>query len=188
MTGKHLTRRDFLRSAAVAAASTRVAKAAPPSETVQVAVLGCGRGSALAHQFSQLPDSRVAAICDVDANRGGPLCDKIASLTGKRPEQVVDFRRLLDRKDIDALAIATPDHWHAPATILACLAGKDVYVEKPASHNVVEGRTAVLAARKHRRIVQHGTQLRSYPHYRQAWDLLRKGEIGKVLMVKAINN
>jgi predicted dehydrogenase len=188
MTANPFTRREFLSAAAVAAASTAIARAATPNETVQVAVLGCGRGAALARQFAQLPGSRVAAICDVDATRRDQLCEKIESLTGKRPEGVADFRRLLDRKDIDALAIATPDHWHAPATILACLAGKDVYVEKPASHNIIEGRTAVRAARKYGRIVQHGTQLRSFPHYREAWDLLRKGTIGKVLMVKAINN
>jgi predicted dehydrogenase len=188
MTRNSLSRRDFLSSAAALAASATVAKAASPNETVQVAVLGCGRGASLAHNFAQLPDSRVAVICDVDASRRAQLADKIGSQTGKRPEEVGDFRRLLDRKDIAALVVATPDHWHAPVTILACLAGKDVYVEKPACHNVIEGQTAVRAARKHQRIVQHGTQLRSFPHYQQAWELLRKGTIGKVLMVKAINN
>jgi predicted dehydrogenase len=153
-----------------------------------VAVLGCGRGRNLAEHFATLPESRVVAICDVDQNLAPVLCERMEKLTGKRPEAVADFRRLLERKDIDALAVATPDHWHAPITIMACLAGKDVYVEKPAAHNIVEGRTAVEAARKHRRIVQHGTQLRSAPHYKQAWELLRKGTIGKVLMVKAINN
>ena len=101
---------------------------------------------------------------------------------------MVDFRSILDRGDVDAIAVATPDHWHAPATILACLAGKDVYVEKPASHNIVEGRLAIKAARKHDRIVQHGTQLRSAPHYREAWKLISDGVIGDVKMVKAINN
>ena len=101
---------------------------------------------------------------------------------------VTDFRTLLDRKDVDALAVATPDHWHAPATIMACVAEKDVYVEKPASHNVAEGRMAVQAARKFDRIVQHGTNLRAAPHYEQAWELLRQGVIGKVMLVKAINN
>lgn len=184
-----LTRRAFLGTtlaATAAASSTRTWAAA--NEQVGVAVLGCGRGAALANWFARLPESRVVAICDVDENRSGALCETIAAVQGRRPEAVVDYRTLLDRNDVDALAIATPDHWHAPITIHACVAGKDVYVEKPASHNIAEGRLAVTAARKHQRIVQHGTQLRAAPHYREAWKLLKDGIIGKVLMVKAINN
>jgi predicted dehydrogenase len=185
----HLNRRKFVAMSAALAAAATVGKAsAAASEKVNVAVLGCGRGAALAQWFAALPESQVVAICDPDQNRAGPLCEKIATLSGKRPQSVVDFRKLLDRRDVDALAVATPDHWHAPATILACVAGKDVYVEKPASHNIIEGRLAVNAARKHGRIVQHGTQLRSAPHYVEAWKLLRQGIIGEVLMVKAINN
>ncbi len=153
-----------------------------------MAVLGCGRGRTLANWFAKLAGSQVVAICDPDSTRAARLCDQIESVAGRRPQQVGDFRRLLDRKDVDALAVATPDHWHAPATILACLAGKDVYVEKPCSHNIVEGRRTVETARKQGRIVQHGTQLRAAPHYQQAWNLLREGVIGKVMMVKAINN
>jgi predicted dehydrogenase len=184
-----LNRREFLAStAALASAAALDTAMASPNDTVGVAVLGCGRGANLAQWFSQLPDSQVVAVCDVDENRGAALCEQVASIRGKRPPLVADFRTLLERNDVDALAVATPDHWHAPATILACLAGKDVYVEKPASHNVVEGRLAVQAARKHGRIVQHGTQLRAAPHYQEAWQLLRDGVIGKVMMVKAINN
>ena len=184
-----LNRREFLASTAALASAAALGTAmASPNDTVGVAVLGCGRGANLAQWFSQLPDSQVVAVCDVDENRGAALCEQVASIRGKRPPLVADFRTLLERNDVDALAVATPDHWHAPATILACLAGKDVYVEKPASHNVVEGRLAVQAARKHGRIVQHGTQLRAAPHYREAWQLLRDGVIGKVMMVKAINN
>lgn len=184
-----INRRKFIATVGVMAGSTAISRAAPsPNEQVHVAVLGCGRGSNLASWFSRLSDSRVVAICDPDQNRAKALCAKIEDISGKRPESVVDFRRLLDRQDIDALAVATPDHWHAPVTIHACLAGKDVYVEKPISHNVREGRLAVEAARKHQRIVQHGTQLRAAPHYRKAWQLLRDGVIGKVMMVKAINN
>lgn len=161
---------------------------AAPSETVNVAVLGCGRGSSLAYWFSRLEDSQVVAICDPDQNRAGALAEKIANQTGKRPERISDFRAVLERSDVDAIAVATPDHWHAPATIHACLAGKDVYVEKPCSHNVQEGRIAVTAARKHKRIVQHGTQLRATPHYQEAWQLIREGVIGTPMLVKAINN
>jgi predicted dehydrogenase len=185
----NLNRRGFLGSAAVLAGTTAIGTAADSvNEKVGVAVLGCGRGANLATWFAKLPESQVVAVCDPDQNRAYDLCDKIKTIQGIRPEQIVDFRTLLERKDVDALAVATPDHWHAPATILGCLAGKDVYVEKPCSHNIVEGRLAVEAARKYQRIVQHGTQLRSAPHYQQAWELIRKGEIGKPMMVKAINN
>ncbi|MDP7018245.1 MAG: Gfo/Idh/MocA family oxidoreductase [Pirellulaceae bacterium] len=182
-----LKRRQFLAGAAAALAIPQVVKAAP-NERVHVAVLGCGRGSSLAHWFARLPNSEVVAICDPDQDRARSLAARIESVAGKRPPTVVDFRTVLDRKDVDAIAVATPDHWHAPATILGCQAGKDVYVEKPCSHNVREGRLAVEAAREHKRIVQHGTQLRSTPHYARAWQLLKDGVIGKVLMVKAINN
>jgi predicted dehydrogenase len=185
-----LSRRDFVLGAtalAAAAALPRVLRASP-NEKVGVAVLGAGRGAGLAQRFATLPDSQVVAVCEVDESRGHALAEQVGSLQGTTPPLVTDFRTLLERPDVDALAVATPDHWHAPATILACTAGKDVYVEKPASHNIAEGRLAVQAARKHGRIVQHGTNLRAVPYYQQAWDLLRQGAIGKVLMVKAINN
>ncbi|MSR58645.1 MAG: Gfo/Idh/MocA family oxidoreductase [Planctomycetaceae bacterium] len=186
-----VTRREFLEGSLAltgAALWSQVAGGAPPSEKVNIAILGSGRGAGLADQFARLPECNVVAICDIDESRGQPLAQKISDQTGRRTAWVNDFRTLLDQKDVDAIAIATPDHWHAPITIRACVAGKDVYVEKPASHNIVEGRLAVKAARKHNRIVQHGTNLRGATHYQEAWDLLKKGEIGKVLMVKAINN
>jgi len=183
-------RRRFIQStaalAAVSALNPRAHGAA--NEKVNVAVLGAGRGASLAHWFASMPESQVVAVCEVDESRGHALAERVAAIQGTRPPVVSDFRTLLDRKDVDALAVATPDHWHGPVTILACLAGKDVYVEKPCSHNIVEGRMMVTAARKYERIVQVGTNLRAAPHYLEAWDLLRKGEIGKVLMVKAINN
>ncbi|MHC4176884.1 MAG: Gfo/Idh/MocA family protein [Planctomycetota bacterium] len=185
----NLNRREFLVTAAVAAGATAGGQGAvSANEKVGVAVLGSGRGASLAGWFARLPESQVVAICEPDRNRGNGLCKQIESIAGRRPPLVADFRTVLDHKDVDALAVATPDHWHAPATILACTAGKDVYVEKPASHNIVEGRLAIKAARKYQRIVQHGTNLRASPHYRQAWKLLEGGVIGKVLMVKAINN
>lgn len=188
-----VTRREMLEIAATAAAfaaSTPVLAAADrsPNEKVNIAVLGCGRGAGLASWFAKLPGSQLVAVCDPDESRGNELCARLSDSTGKRPQYVSDFRVLLDKSDVDALAIATPDHWHAPATIMGCLAGKDIYVEKPASHNIAEGRLAVQAARKHSRIVQHGTNLRGVPHYLEAAKLLKDGVIGKVLMVKAINN
>ena len=184
-------RRRFMQeaSAAVAAASVLGERTyAAANEKVNVAVLGAGRGASLAHWFSSLPESQVVAVCEVDESRGHALVERVAAIQGSKPPVVPDFRTLLDRKDVDALAVATPDHWHGPATISACVAGKDVYVEKPCSHNIAEGRVMVQAARKHGRIVQVGTNLRAAPHYREAWALLHKGEIGKVLMAKAINN
>ena len=119
--------------------------------------------------------------CDVRQARKGRREDRRA----KPPRIEKDFRRLLDDKSIDAVAIATPDHWHALMTVMACQAGKDVYVEKPASHNVVEGRRMVEAARKYDRVVQLGTQRRSTPHVREAIDHVRSGALGKVAMARA---
>lgn len=188
-----ISRREMLTIAASAAAfatstSAMAATNRSPNEKVGVAVLGCGRGAGLASWFAKLPDSQLVAVCDPDESRGQELCSKIAEVSGKKPPYVSDFRTLLDRKDVDALAIATPDHWHAPATIMGCVAGKDIYVEKPASHNIAEGRLAIQAARKYERIVQHGTNLRGSPHYHEAAKLLKDGVIGKIMMVKAINN
>ena len=183
-----INRRAFLASTSAALLGTRPVAARSPNEIVNVAVLGSGRGQTLARWFATLPNSQVVAVCDVDENRGRPLADRIGQLSQHSPAWVSDFRTLLDRPDIDAVAIATPDHWHAPITIHACLAGKDVYVEKPVSHNAHEGRMAIQAARHHQRIVQHGTQLRAAPHYQAAWKLLKEGVIGKVHLVKAINN
>ena len=189
----NFNRREMFEIAAAAVAysvSTSALAAAnrSPNEKVGVAVLGCGRGASLASWFAKLPESQVVAICDPDESRGNGLCNKVAEISGKMPQYVNDFRTLLDKSDVDALAIATPDHWHAPATIMGCVAGKDIYVEKPASHNIMEGRMAVQAARKHNRIVQHGTNLRGSSHYLEAAKLLKDGVIGKVMMVKAINN
>src|SRR5205085_11805967 len=104
------------------------------------------------------------------------------------PKQTRDLREVLADKSVDAVIVATPDHWHAPATILACDAGKHVYVEKPASHNLREGRLMVEAARRHRRVVQVGTQSRSVPHVNEAMSLIRDGAIGDVLVSKAWNS
>lgn len=175
-------------TASLATAPHLVAKNRSVNEQVQLAILGSGRGAHLATWFEKLPDSQVVAVCDPDESRGQTLREEIAKLNGNRPQFVQDFRRLLDSPDVDAIVIATPDHWHAPATIMACAAGKDVYVEKPASHTVSEGRQAVRAARHYGRIVQHGTQLRGLTHYHKAAQLLRDGVIGKPLLVKAINN
>jgi predicted dehydrogenase len=187
-------RRAFLgRSAAAAAGwtilSPRSGKAAP-SDRVNVAVMGIrGRGGGLAQGFASLPGSKVTHLVDVDSNLFGNAVKAIGERQGSEPEAVTDFRRVLDNPHVDALVVATPDHWHAPATVFACQAGKHVYVEKPASHTLWEGRKMVEAARKYGRVVQVGTQSRSTPHYRHVIEeVLPSGRIGTVLQARAWNS
>jgi predicted dehydrogenase len=122
------------------------------------------------------PGVDIAAVCDVYR----PLADLTKEKCGGRTEAYSDFRRVLDRKDIDAVFVSTPDHWHAPITLLACEAGKDVYCEKPVSHTVAEGRWMVEAARKHNRVVGVGSQQRSAPHFAKCAELVQSGYIGDV--------
>ena len=128
-------------------------------------------------RLAQIPNTRIAAVCDVwDTNlkAGAKLADAKAIL------EDTDFRRLLDRSDIDAVVIGAPDHWHVPMTIAACEAGKDVYVEKPLTHDLSEGKAVISAQNKHGRIVQVGTQQRSMPHLLEAREVLQSGVLGKV--------
>lgn len=158
-----------------------------PNERLNVACVGVhGRGRDHLDGFTELKDSQVVAICDVDSNVGGKAREQMAKKTGVDVKYVQDVRKLLEDKSIDVVSIATPNHWHALATIWACQAGKDVYVEKPGSHNIFEGRKMVEAAKKYGRIVQHGVQLRSSEAVREAVDHLRKGTIGKVYMARGL--
>jgi predicted dehydrogenase len=120
----------------------------------------------------------IACLCDVDERVYPTAARAVEEQNGSRPPLVRDLRRILDDPSVDRVAVATPDHWHAPATILACQAGKHVYVEKPAGHNLREGRLMVEAARLHKRVVQLGTQSRSRASTRQAMELIRSGKIG----------
>ncbi len=178
------SRRLFLGVAgttALGASLPRRVWAGSAGERVRVAVVGVnGRGIDLARMFSKAENAEVVAICDVDSRVVGKAVGIVEEATGKRPRVEGDFRRLLDDAEIDAMAIATPDHWHAPMTVMACQAGKDVYVEKPASHNVIEGRRMVDAARANGRVVQLGTQRRSAEYIADAVKHLRSGGIGKV--------
>jgi predicted dehydrogenase len=133
--------------------------------------------------FLQHKDAEVVAVCDIHQ----PYVDFAARKTGNNPKQFHDYRKLLELKDVDAVVINTPDHWHALQTIHACQAGKDVYVEKPLSLCVAEGRKMVEAARKHKRVVQVGIQRRSAPMIREAAELIRGGGIGKVTVVRAFH-
>lgn len=171
-------------SLAAAAAETRVAA----SEKVSVAMMGVnGRGRVLTSLFAALPDVEIPYICEVDRNVAGPAIQIVEKAKNKAPKLVEDLRTVLDDKSVDAVVIATPVHWHAPATILACEAGKDVYVEKPMSHNVREGRLAVEAARRHNCVVQVGSQSRSRPVTHRLVEYVRSGKIGDVLMAKVEN-
>ena len=158
----------------------RVVKGSP-NETVRVAVMGLnGRGAVLAKAFAKTANAEVAALCDVDST----VLAKTAASVGVK-KTIVDFRRALDDKSIDALVIATPDHWHAPAAILAMSAGKHVYLEKPCGHNAREGELLVNAQRKTKRVVQMGTQQRSAPRSMEVLQAIREGLIGKPYLGRA---
>ncbi|WP_321472951.1 Gfo/Idh/MocA family oxidoreductase [uncultured Paludibaculum sp.] len=178
-----MKRRYFLPAVA---AGLNAVRSAAASDRVNVAVIGVrGRGRALTGGFAKLADANVEYLVDVD-DRVVPAALAVLEKAGRKPPKVVrDMRRVFDDKSIDAVVIATPDHWHAPAAIMACDAGKDVYLEKPCSHNIREGRLIVEAARRSQRIVQHGTQARSREITRQAIDYIHSGKIGKVVMAKA---
>ena len=151
-----------------------------PSEKVVVCVMGLnGRGTVLAKTFAKAPNAEVAAVCDVDST----VLAKAATTLGVK--SLGDFRRALDDKSIDALVIAAPDHWHAPAAILAMSAGKHVYVEKPCGHNPHEGELLVEAQRKTKRVVQMGTQQRSAPRSMEVINAIREGLIGKPYLARA---
>jgi len=181
------TRRTFLMSIGGVAVSRVAAGKVAPSDRVRVAVLGVhARGRDHIAGFQNLPDAEVVALCDPDGDLLAQRAREFEQKYGRKVHTEKDLRKIYERKDIDAVSIATPNHWHALATIWACQAGKDVYVEKPGSHNVYEGRKMVEAARKYERIVQHGVQLRSSPAIQEAVELLRKGVIGKVYMARGI--
>jgi len=194
-----VSRRDFVENAlslaAVALAGVRPlasaaaepgARSAGPSEKIRVAVIGVnGRGGNHLGEWLANPDADVVAICDVDP----AAYEKHRRLFKDQPhppEYVPDFRTLLDRKDVDVVSIATPNHWHALMAVWAMQAGKDVYVEKPCSHNVEEGRVIVQWARKLGRMCQMGAQSRSTTGMRATIDFVQSGKIGDVKVAQAI--
>jgi len=159
------------------------------TEKVRLCVIGVrGRGLSLATQFASRPNAVVTHICDVNENLFGDTIRKIRDVQNHEPSAVQDLRRIMDNPDVDAIVVATPDHWHALATIWGCQSGKHVYVEKPISNNIFEGWQEVQAARKYDRRVQVGTQCRSMPHYLEAIEYLRSGKLGKVHLAKAWNS
>lgn len=190
-----LDRRQFLHdatrgmtAAAAGVASLHLGQAvkAEASERLRVGCVGVGgRASYLLKTFAGLKEVDVVAIADLDTRRLPQAIEAVEKLQGKKPRAETDFRKLIDDPQIDALIVGTPDHWHAIPTILACQAGKDVYVEKPDGHNMVEGQRMVQAMRKHNRIVQLGTQARSGLHFQAAMEFIRSGKLGKCLFAKA---
>ena len=192
------TRRDFLERSMLAAAAAAAAggSAAPlaaapdsdsPNERLQVAVIGVrGRGQSHLSAFSRRKDTEVVAVVDADEAIGQQRRDKLANVSGRKPKFFKDLRRVMDDKSIDIVSIATPNHWHALAAIWAIQSGKDVYVEKPVSHNVSEGRRIVQAARKYKRICQTGTQVRSSTGVQQAIQFLHDGKLGKTNVARGL--
>ena len=184
------TRRRFLRQAAFAVGASIVAPAinyaqnGGANEAIRIGIVGV-RGKGMHHidMFGEISGVRIVALCDADRKVLGQAMQKLEKKEVKA-DGYEDLRRLLDRNDIDAVVTATPNHWHSLLTVWACQAGKDVYVEKPVSHNVWEGRQAVEAARAYRRIVQAGTQSRTDPALQEAFAWLRAGNLGKMQLLR----
>jgi predicted dehydrogenase len=180
-----MNRRNFLHvsAAAPAMAFAPIDRPIGANDRIRVAVLGVnGRGQSHFQGFQPLKNVDVTTFVDPDQEVGNKRASEFEKKFGRRPKVVQDMRRVFEDKDIDVVSIATPNHWHALATVWACQAGKDVYVEKPGTHSISEGRSMMAAAKKYNRAVQHGVQLRSSEAIREAVEHLRKGTIGNVYM------
>ncbi|MDP6915857.1 MAG: Gfo/Idh/MocA family oxidoreductase [Verrucomicrobiota bacterium] len=188
-------RRQFIKSSSASISAlatvhlTSGLRAASPNDKVSLGIIGPG-GMGRNHigNLNKRKDVHIAFVCDPDSNHQAKAANMVESGTGIKPKQLGDLREMLEVNSVDAVFIATPDHWHAPAAILAAEAGKHVYVEKPCSHNVREGRLMIEAARRNRRVMQVGTQSRSTRHVQRAMELLHNGAIGRVLVAKAWNS
>ncbi len=195
-----MTRRKFIQQSALAAIAAgsfqspfiRVARANEPgaNDKIRIGLIGAGgmgcrvSGGDLACFFLN-PEVECAVVCDVDESRFAEALDVCKTHDRKQPDTVKDFRRVLDRKDVDAVLIATPDHWHALPTVMAAQAGKDIYVEKPLAKTVDEGRAMLEAVKKYNRVAQMGSQWRSAAHIIEATEIIRSGKLGKVSLARA---
>jgi predicted dehydrogenase len=183
-----INRRDFLKGSVGAATAFTILPAGGTSAAQNKVVLGImgvgGRGRALLTSLVKRSDVKIKYICDADTRCYGPAAEIVIEGHDYKPEFVQDFRKMLDDPEIDAIIIATSDRWHALATIMACQAGKDVYVEKPLSLSIWDGRKMVEAARKYRRIVQVGTQSRSAPYTEKAAEYIRSGKLGDIHLAR----
>ena len=191
-----MKRRTFLKSSPALsvgslAAATVLSRSlsfgkAPPSARLRAGFVGVGgRAGTLLREFSGQSDLEVVAVADIDSRRVPRAMKELATRGIRQPKIFTDFRKILEDATVDILVVGTPDHWHAIPTIMGCLAGKDVYVEKPDGHNMLEGQRMVEAMRKHKRIVQLGTQSRSLPQKLEAMEYVRSGKLGRVLVAKA---
>ncbi len=202
---KHIPRREFIKKSASMAGGVAIAPAYipnmitnSPNERVNVALVGIsgerklergminGRGRIHLAKYAEIPNVNIRTICDVDERLFPGVVATIEEKFGAKPKTEIDFHRILEDKDIDAVSLATPDHWHALHTVWACQAGKDVYVEKPAHHNVSEGRKMIAAARKYNRIVQNGINPRSSKGLKEGIKFIHEGKLGKVYMARGI--
>jgi len=199
MSLQKLSRREMLEQTMFATAAAVAAQHAhlpalfaaegskSPNERIRIAVTGAnGRGGSHIGEIRKRQDAEVAAIVDVDEAVGQRWIGALEKETGQRPLFFKDLRQALEDKSIDAVSIATPNHWHSLAAIWSMQAGKDVYVEKPVSHNVSEGRRCVQVARKYKKICQTGTQSRSNSGMRQAIEFIRSGGIGEVKLARGL--
>jgi predicted dehydrogenase len=182
-------RRQFVKGAAIAGAPAIHSAWAQrsPNERVNMGVVGFrGRGRDHYRAFARIPNVRVAYLCDIDERLYPEAIAEIEKIGGYKPETFVDIRKLLEKKDLDAISIAAPDHWHALMTIWACQAGKDVYVEKPVCHNLREGRKMVEASRKYNRMVQAGLNRRSELRNKAGVRFVQEAKFGPAYRAKAV--
>ena len=171
----------------MALTATQATRVMGANDRVHVAVVGLGgRGRAHMSNYAGIADCEIAALCDVDQAARERGVAQVEKATQRKPKAYADMKEVFADKSVDAVSMPLPNHWHSLATIWACQAGKDVYVEKPASHNIFEGLRMVDAARKYKRIVQIGSQSRSMAHKQKAMRLLQEGVIGKVYMAKGL--
>ncbi len=181
-----MNRRHFLMGSTAALGASRMALSAA-SDTVRIGCIGIGgRGRDHLTSFGRLQNVEIAAVADIDEAHLAAGAAQVEKASSKKPQGYTDFRRILEDKSIDAISIATPNHWHTLIAVWACQAGKDVYVEKPCSHNIFESRQIVAASRKYDRIVQMGSQIRSSAAVQEAVQKMREGEYGEVYMARGL--
>lgn len=187
-----MKRRTFLQRTSAAALLTASPSAlefsakAAPNNRLQAGMIGAaGRAGSLNRYFADNPEVDITAIAEIDPARLPGTLEAVTRLQGRKPKVVTDYRHIIDDSKLDVIVVGTPDHWHAIPTIQACQTGKDVYVEKPDAHNIVEGRRMIAAANKHGRIVQVGSQHRSTQRIISAMEYIREGHLGKCLVAKA---
>lgn len=191
------SRRDFIKKTTIGAAALSFggtfmgfdarsyANSIGANDRIRVAMMGVNaRGLALANNYASQSNCEIAYICDVDSRAADKCAAQVEDKQGKRPSLEGDIRKLLEKKDFDALVVATPDHWHAPAAIMASQAGKHVYLEKPASHNPREGELLIATQKKYGNVIQMGNQRRSWPNVAKAIQELHSGVIGKPYLAK----